>query len=210
MESSTAAVSDSAADARTARTAGDEPLLPRVEEPKGFFWKMSYYFMRKKFGKVMTPASVFSVRMPLGFTTYYGKIGKLDKKLELPADLAVLVREQVASTNRCLFCMDTNKATIVEKVEGGSAKVDALGDYQTSPLFSEAERAALDYVTEVTATKAVRPETFERVRKHYGEREICDLVWLVSSEHLYNINNIALNIGSDGFCDAALANSRKH
>jgi hypothetical protein len=25
-------------------------------------------------------------------------------------------------------------------------------------------------------------------------------VWLVASEHLYNLNNIALNIGSDGFC----------
>jgi len=34
------------------------------------------------------------------------------------------------------------KATINE------AKFDALDQYNTSPLFSDAERAALDYVTE--------------------------------------------------------------
>jgi hypothetical protein len=34
-----------------------------------------------------------------------------------------------------------------------------------------------------------------------SEREICEIVWLVSSEHLYNINNIGLGIGSDGLCE---------
>ena len=37
--------------------------------------------------------------------------------------------------------------------------------------------------------------------QHYSEREICDIVWLVASEHLYNVTNIGLNIGSDGLCD---------
>jgi hypothetical protein len=55
-------------------------------------------------------------------------------------------------------------------------------------------------VTELTVTKEVKPETFERLARFYGEREICDIVWLVASEHLYNLSNIALNIGSDGLC----------
>jgi hypothetical protein len=36
---------------------------------------------------------------------------------------------------------------------------------------------------------------------HFSEREICDIVWLVASEHLYNKTNVGLNIGSDGFCE---------
>jgi hypothetical protein len=36
---------------------------------------------------------------------------------------------------------------------------------------------------------------------HYSEREICEIVWLVASEHLYNITNIGLNIHSDMLCD---------
>jgi alkylhydroperoxidase family enzyme len=68
-------------------------------------------------------------------------------------------------------------------------------------LFSDKERAALDYVTELTRNKAVQPDTFARLAGHYSEREICDIVWLVASEHLYNITNIGLNIHSDMLCD---------
>jgi alkylhydroperoxidase family enzyme len=176
------------------------PFLAPVDKPPGFLWKLSYYFMRKKFGKVMTPASVFSVRMPFAFTSFYAKIGKLDKKLDLPADLVALVREQVASVNQCHFCMDTNKAAAMEKAKDSLAKIEALGAYRTSPLFGHAERVALDYATELTTTKAVSRATVEELKRHYNDRQVCDLVWLVSSEHLYNINNIGLNIGSDGFC----------
>jgi alkylhydroperoxidase family enzyme len=81
------------------------------------------------------------------------------------------------------------------------AKFDALEKYRTSPLFSEAERSALDYVTELTRDKKVSPETFARMASHYSEREICEIVWLVATEHLYNITNIGLNIHSDMLCD---------
>jgi alkylhydroperoxidase family enzyme len=176
-------------------------LLPPIEHPKSLGWRLAFSFMRRKFGKVMTPASVWSVRMPLAFTTYYGKVGKLDKKLELDAHTAILIREQVATVNGCLFCMDTSRAAALKQSSDNEAKFDALGDYRASALFSEAERAALDYVTELTRDKAVDEATFARLASHYSEREICDIVWLVASEHLFNLNNIGLNIGSDGLCE---------
>ena len=83
------------------------------------------------------------------------------------------------------------------------AKFDALEDYATSPMFTDAERALLDYVTELTRDKSVKPETFARLRKHYSERAICEIVWLVASEHFYNMTNIGLNIHSDMLCDIA-------
>ena len=86
------------------------------------------------------------------------------------------------------------------------ARLDALSEYRTSPLFSDGDRAALDYATELTSTKEVTPETIARLKRHFSEREICDIVWLVASEHLYNVSNIGLNIGSDGLCE--LASSR--
>jgi len=42
----------------------------------------------------------------------------------------------------------------------------------------------------------VDQETFQRLAQHYSEREICEIVWLVASEHLYNMTNIGLNIHS--------------
>ncbi|HMA69986.1 MAG TPA: hypothetical protein VKP67_00620 [Xanthobacteraceae bacterium] len=81
------------------------------------------------------------------------------------------------------------------------AKFDALDHHSTSPLFTDAERAALDYVTELTRDKKVNPDTFARLSRHYSERAICEIVWLVASEHLYNMTNIGLNIHSDMLCD---------
>ncbi|HTG58795.1 MAG TPA: carboxymuconolactone decarboxylase family protein, partial [Terriglobia bacterium] len=81
------------------------------------------------------------------------------------------------------------------------AKFDALEQYSTSSLFTEKERAALDYATELTRNKKVNPETFARMSRYYSEREICEIVWLVASEHVYNMTNIGLNIHSDMLCD---------
>src|SRR5262249_33445922 len=81
------------------------------------------------------------------------------------------------------------------------AKFDALEDYHTSPLFSEADRAALDYVTELTREKQVNPLTFAQLAAHWSERQISEIVWLVASEHMYNMTNIGLNIHSDMLCD---------
>jgi hypothetical protein len=35
----------------------------------------------------------------------------------------------------------------------------------------------------------------------FSERAICEIVWLVASEHFYNMSNIGLNIHSDMLCD---------
>lgn len=83
------------------------------------------------------------------------------------------------------------------------AKFDALEDYATSTIYTEAERAALDYVTQLTRDRKVDPATFSRLAEHYSERQICEMVWLVASEHLHNVTNIGLNIHSDLLCEIA-------
>lgn len=175
--------------------------LPPIEKPRGLLLKVLYFFCRRQFGKVATPIAVFSARMPTGFLMFYGKVSRLDKKLELPSATAVLIREQVATLNTCLFCMDTSRWYAIKQSADNRARFDALPEYRTSPLFTEAERAALDYATELTSSKKVEPETFERLTHYYTDREICDVVWLVASEHLYNMSNVGLNIGSDGLCE---------
>lgn len=179
----------------------DQPFLPPIEKPRGLM-KLVYALTRKQFGKVLTPVKVVSARMPLAFGTFAGKISKLDKRLVLPAETAFLVREQVAHINVCSFCMDIGRAFTIQ-ASMNQAKFDALETYRTSPLFSDAERALLDYVTELTKDRKIAPETFERLRSFYSEREICDIVWLVASEHFYNMTNIGLNIHSDMLCDLA-------
>jgi alkylhydroperoxidase family enzyme len=179
--------------------------LAPIEKPSGIMMKLAYYFTRRQFGKVLTPLKVHSARLPSAFGLFYGKIGTLDKKLRLPRETIFLIREQVARINICLFCLDIGRSFTI-KASMNQAKFDALEHYQTSPLFTEAERAALDYATELTKDKKVSPATFARMAPYYPEREICEIVWLVASEHLYNITNTGLNIHSDMLCDI----TRKH
>jgi alkylhydroperoxidase family enzyme len=134
--------------------------LAPVDKPKGAVLKMGYWYTRRQFGKVPGPLSVFCARMPSAFTSFYGKVGKLDKKLVLSPDTAMLIRERVASTNSCLYCMDANRWTAINKAPHNRAKLDELDDYRTSSLFSERERAAPDYATELTDNRHVAPDTF--------------------------------------------------
>lgn len=167
---------------------------------------MAYHFTRQQFGRVLTPVKVHSARLPAAFGMFYAKIGKLDKKLTLPRETVLLIRERVAQINICSFCMDIGRSFAIKEMMS-EAKFDALDEYRTSALFTDAERAALDYVTELTKDKKVNPDTFARIARHYSEREICEIVWLVASEHLYNMTNIGLNIHSDVLCD--LSKKRK-
>lgn len=177
-----------------------DTFLPPIEKPDGLVMKLVYAMTRRQFGKVLTPLKVVSARMPIGFGLFTGKIAKLDRKLVLPPETAMLVREQVARINVCLFCIDIGRSFTI-KASMNQAKFDALEQYNTSPLFTDGERAALDYVTELTRDKKVDPNTFARMAAHYSEREICEIVWLVASEHFYNMTNIGLNIHSDMLCD---------
>ena len=184
-----------------------DTFLPPIEKPEGLMMKLAYYFTRRQFGKVLTPLKVHSARLPTAFGLFYTKIGKLDKKLTLPPETVLLIREQVARLNVCLFCMDIGRSFAI-KATMNEAKFNALEEYRTSSLFTGAERVALDYVTELTKEKKVDPNTFARLIRHYSEREICEIVWLVATEHLYNITNIGLNIHSDMLCDISRKRNR--
>jgi alkylhydroperoxidase family enzyme len=175
--------------------------LPPIEKPRGVLLKVVYFFTRRQVGKVISPITIFAARMPFAFMSFYGKLSRLDKKLKLPQRTAVLIREQVASINTCLFCMDAARWFALRESADNRARFDALPDYRTSTLFTDAERAALDYATELTRDKKVEPDTFARLARFYNERETCDIIWLIASEHLNNMTNIGLNIGSDGLCD---------
>jgi len=183
-----------------AATHGSSYLAP-IEKPKGLMLRLLYWYARRQFGKVPGPFGVFCARMPSAFASFFGRVSRLDKKLELSSETAMLVRERVKGLNMCTWCIDAGRWYASNKAPHMLAKLDALGEYRTNPQFSDKERAALDFATELSTDKHVSASTFAQLSRHYSEREICEIVWLVSSEHLYNINNLGLNIGSDGLCE---------
>jgi alkylhydroperoxidase family enzyme len=180
----------------------DTPFLTPIEKPQGLLWKLLYAYSRKKFGKVMTPLKVMAARMPMSFGSFSGKIGQLDQKLQLPAETVMLVRQRVAAINVCLFCIDIARSiTITSSMN--QAKFDELDNYRSSKLFPEKEKALLDFVTMLARDRKMEQVLFDRLAKHYSERQICEIVWITATEFYYNIGNIGLNIHSDMLCDIA-------
>ncbi|RRA98144.1 carboxymuconolactone decarboxylase family protein [Larkinella rosea] len=185
------------------------PFLAPIEKPKSLLWKLLYFLTRQRFGKVITPLKVMAARMPVAFGSFSGKIGQLDKKLQLPAETVMLVREQVAHINMCLFCIDIGRAFTI-KASMNQAKFDALQDYQDSPLFSKNEKVLLDFVTRLARDRKMDSELFHQLAQHYDERSICEIVWIVATEFYYNMGNIGLNIHSDMICDIVQKKVHQH
>ncbi len=60
-------------------------------------------------------------------------------------------------------------------------KLAAVWEYAASPLFVEAERAALDFAVAAAAQpNAVTDEMFERMKQHWTEGQIVEIVALIS------------------------------
>jgi alkylhydroperoxidase family enzyme len=80
-------------------------------------------------------------------------------------------------------------------------KLQALGSFRDSPLFSESERAALAFAEAVTATPtAVTDEVFVPLRRHYTTAQIVELAATIAVEHFRAKFNTALGIQAQGLC----------
>ena len=76
-------------------------------------------------------------------------------------------------------------------------KIDALPDYMISPLYSEAERVALEYADCMTITgREVTDELFARLRQFYDDDAIVELTAIVAWENASSKFNRALRVPS--------------
>lgn len=79
-------------------------------------------------------------------------------------------------------------------------KIDALSDHATSPLFTAAEKAALEYADAMTDTsRDVSDELFARLRQHYDDDTIVELTMIIAWENASSRFNRAFRIPSQGF-----------
>ena len=80
----------------------------------------------------------------------------------------------------CKYCMaHTAGGALHFGVE--DRKLAAVWDYQTSPLYSDAERATLDFaLAAASVPNAVTDEMFAELRKHWTEEQIIEIVGVIS------------------------------
>ncbi|HMM41484.1 MAG TPA: carboxymuconolactone decarboxylase family protein [Thermomicrobiales bacterium] len=164
------------------------------------------WYSRRKFGQEMLQTGVIAHNprflLPLATMTAFSS-----GKAEIAPEIRALAMHLVAEINGCAWCIDFGARAALD--QGISpAKVAAVGDYASSPLFDDAERAALACAEEMTREGGhVRDATFEELRRHFSDTEIVELVVAIAAENFYNRVNGALGIESQGFCAVPLAAS---
>jgi len=101
--------------------------------------------------------------------------GKVDRGLKR------LIAHVASRTAGCQYCMaHTAGGALHFGVD--DKKLAAVWDYQTSPLFSAAERVALDFaVAGASVPNAVTDDMFASLRKYWDEEQIVEIVGVIAT-----------------------------
>jgi AhpD family alkylhydroperoxidase len=111
-----------------------------------------------------------------------------------------LVELKGAQMIGCEFCVDLG-SQICRNSGLSDEELIALARYQSSALFTDREKAALDYAVAVMRTPVeVTDELFARVRAHFDDRQLVEITALLTLVNLDRFN-AAFGIGSAGFSD---------
>ena len=155
---------------------------------------------RKKYGCELAPTLIWG-RIPSAFlllTLLYRSLDRGTSPLE--PGLRALVQVRVSQINWCEFCVDLNSSAALER-HATWEKLIALTSYETSPLFTERERAALAYAEAVTdRARRVDDALFARLRRHLREQEIIELTALIAFQNMSSKFNAALAVPAQSFC----------
>ena len=91
-----------------------------------------------------------------------------------------LISQMASRASGCGYCM-AHTAHTAGRVGIPAEKEDALWEYETSPLFSEAERAALRVAQGAAQVpNAVTDDDFNALKRHYTEAQIVDIVAVIA------------------------------
>jgi len=86
----------------------------------------------------------------------------------------------------CGYCM-AHTAHSAERSGVSAEKEEALWDYETSPLYSKAERAALQVARGAAQVpNAVTDDDFAELRRHFSDAQVVEIVAVIALYGFYN------------------------
>lgn len=99
---------------------------------------------------------------------------------EVPRDFKRLVAHVASRTAGCQYCMaHTAGGALLFGVD--PKKVEAVWDFRISPLYSEAERVALDFaIAAASVPNGVDDAMFAAMRQHWSETQIVEIAAVVA------------------------------
>ncbi|TDL74897.1 carboxymuconolactone decarboxylase family protein [Peribacillus frigoritolerans] len=117
----------------------------------------------------------------------YTKTTGIDRKLR------ELIKIRATQINGCAYClkMHTEDASKMGETE---QRLDSISAWKDCTFYTNAEKLALELTEHVTLipNKRVPDELYNRLRKHYSEKEYVDLVLIINQINSWNRISIAM------------------
>lgn len=105
----------------------------------------------------------------------------------LEKSLIELVKMRASQINGCAYCLDKHSKD-ARRAGETEQRLYLLSAWHESPLYSERERAALEWtdaLTKIGETHAPDP-AYDAVRRQFGDKELVDLSTLIGLINLWN------------------------
>jgi alkylhydroperoxidase family enzyme len=172
-----------------------------VEQPRGLVPRLAAAYGRRRFGRDVEPLQAAAhhsgVLMAAGLVEVAAEKGwnKLDRHL------ALLAVQAAAGTIGCSWCIDYG---YFENLQQGQdpAKVRDVARWRNSHVYSDRERAVLEYAEAASVTPVViSDDLVARLHRYLSEPEIVELAAWVALENNRSRFNAGLGLRSQGFSD---------
>ena len=103
-----------------------------------------------------------------------------DPANKTPRPLRTLVAHMASKSAGCQYCV-AHTGESAHHAHVDDRKLAAIWEYETNPLFTAAERAALRFAQCAAAVpNAVSDEDFAALRQHFSDEEIVELVGVIA------------------------------
>ncbi|MBD3652935.1 carboxymuconolactone decarboxylase family protein [Kangiella sp.] len=127
------------------------------------------------------PNSLLTMQRRPKMVQAFGVLTKavMDPEGEVDLGFKRLIAHFASRAVGCQYC--EAHSLIAANIHGVSQdKLDAIWDYQTNPLYTDAERVALDYALAAgSVPNAVDDELMERMRQHWSDGQIVEILGAV-------------------------------
>jgi len=98
----------------------------------------------------------------------------------VPLELKNLIANLASKTAGCRYCQ-AHTVYAAERAGSDRARLEAVWEYRSSTLFTDAEKVALDLaVAAASVPSAVTPDLMDEVRRHWDDGEIAEIMGVVA------------------------------
>jgi len=135
----------------------------------------------------MQPRIDYRKFAPEAMKALYGLETYLTTQSGMDHKLLHLLKLRASQINGCAFCIDMHWKD-ARAVGESEQRLYGLDAWRESPYYTDGERAALAWTEAVTliSSTPAPDEQYAELQKHFSEKEIVDLVYLIATINAWN------------------------